>query len=347
MNTLYPLKFKPIFKEKIWGGNKIHRVLGMDYSPLSNCGEVWLLSGVEGDESVVTNGFLEGNTLNELVEIFMGDLLGDAVFDKFGAQFPVLFKIIDANTWLSIQVHPDDKLAEQRHQCLGKTEMWYVMDADKESVLINGFSKSLNKEQYVDCFKRGELKSVMNYEAVKKDDVFYIPAGRVHALGPGVMLAEIQQTSDVTYRIYDWDRIGVDGLPRELHTQEALDAFDFKRYDDYKTSYAIKENETVSLVNSPHFTTNVLDVTLPIAKDYSELDSFVAFLCVEGAIKLETEQGTINLVKGEIALIPNLINEIRFFPEKSARLLEVFTIVIPETNPSQAAHDFKIPDFLQ
>jgi len=195
MNELYPLQFTPVFKDKIWGGQKIRTVLNRDFSPLPNCGEVWVLSGVEGNQTEVSERFLAGNDLNELVEVYMGDLVGDKIFKKFGNEFPILLKFIDANDWLSIQVHPDDELALQRHGSLGKTEMWYIMDAEKESELISGFAGKLDKDSYQKHLEEKTLKSVMNFEKVARGDVYYIPAGRVHALGPGILLAEIQQTS--------------------------------------------------------------------------------------------------------------------------------------------------------
>jgi len=199
MNTLYPLKFKPIFKDKIWGGEKIKTELGMDYGNLPNCGEVWVISGVDGNQTVVENGFLKDNELNELVEVYMGDLVGEKNFDKFGNEFPLLIKFIDANDWLSVQVHPDDALAAKRNIGQGKTEMWFTLGADKSTQLISGFNQEMDKETYLKHLNDGTLKDILNYEDVKKGDVFFIPAGRVHALGPGMLLAEIQQTSDTTY----------------------------------------------------------------------------------------------------------------------------------------------------
>ena len=231
MNKLYPLKFKNIFKDKIWGGQKINTILGKDYTPLSNCGEMWVVSGVEGNQSIVENGFLAENELNEVVEIYMGDLVGEEVYEKYGNEFPVLIKFIDANDFLSIQVHPDDNLAKKRHAGNGKTEMWYIVEASPEAELISGFSKKVDKETYLEHLQNKTLKEILNFERVKAGDVFYMPAGRVHAIGPGILLAEIQQTSDITYRIYDWDRLGVDGSLRELHTDLALDAIDFENRD--------------------------------------------------------------------------------------------------------------------
>ncbi|MCD4684274.1 MAG: class I mannose-6-phosphate isomerase, partial [Bacteroidales bacterium] len=323
MNKLYPLIFKPIFKEKIWGGQKIKTVLGKDFSPLPNCGEVWVLSGVENNQTVIENGFLVGNDLNEIVEVYMGDLLGDKIFQRFGNEFPILIKFIDANDWLSIQVHPDDGLAWKRHNSLGKTEMWYIFDAEKDAELISGFSTKLDKESYQKHLENKTLKSVMNFEKVKNGDVYYMPAGRVHALGPGILLAEIQQTSDVTYRIYDWDRIDEAGMMRDLHTEEALDALDFQVYDNYKTNYDPQLNKTVKLVESPYFTTNLIHLSKPIKKDYSELDSFVIYVCAEGKFELKNDDQKYSITKGEALLLPAILDQVEIYPSPETKILEV------------------------
>ena len=324
MKKLYPLKFNPIYKDKIWGGEKIKTVLKQDFSPLPNCGEVWVLSGVDENQTEITNGFLSGNDLNDLVEIYMGDLLGDYVYKQFGNEFPILIKFIDANDWLSIQVHPDDELAAKRHNSLGKTEMWYIMDAGKDSELISGFSKKTDKDGYKKHLENKTLKSILNFEKVQKGDVFYMPSGRVHALGPGILLAEIQQTSDITYRIHDWDRMNEAGIMRKLHTKEALDALDFKVYDDYKTAYKTKLNETAELVDSKYFTTNLIHLNKPLKKDYSELDSFVIYVCVEGKGSLIYDDEKLDLQMGEAVLLPAITNTIEIHPKDEIKILEVY-----------------------
>ena len=327
MKNLYPLKFSPVYKDKIWGGQKIKTVLGQDFSPLPNCGEVWVLSGVEGNQTPIENGFLSGNDLNEIVEIYMGDLVGDKVFQKFGNEFPILIKFIDANDWLSIQVHPDNKLAMKRHNSLGKTEMWYIMDAEEGAELISGFSKKVDKDSYKEYLENKALKDIMNFEKVEKGDVYYIPAGRVHALGPGIMLAEIQQTSDVTYRIYDWDRIDASGMTRELHTEEALDALDFDVKGKYKTEYGRKTNQTNKLVDSPYFITNILKLNKALKKDYSELDSFVIYVCPEGEFTLKYENEPIHVKRGESILIPAIASSVEIIPKPETTILEVYMIL--------------------
>ncbi len=326
MNELYPLKFQPVFKDKIWGGHKIKDELGMDYGKLPNCGEAWVVSGVEGNPTLVKNGFLAGNELNELVSVYMGDLVGDDVYEKHGNEFPLLIKFIDANDWLSIQVHPDDELAQKRGLGNGKTEMWYILEADKDAELISGFNQPMTREGYLKHFEKKQLEEILNFEKVNKGDVFFIPAGRVHSLGPGVLLAEIQQSSDTTYRIYDWDRIDVNGMQRELHTREALDAIDFEMADQYKTRYKAEKNKTTTLVSCPQFTTNLLAFDKGISKDYEELDSFVIYMGVEGSCFLTWEGGDMEINTGEAVVVPNVINRVQLRPQGSAKLLEIFIL---------------------
>ena len=325
MNKLYPLKFQPVFREKIWGGDKIKTVLGKDFAPLPNCGEVWVVSGVEGNQTLVENGFLAGNELNELVEVYMGDLVGDAVFEKHGNEFPLLIKFIDARDWLSIQVHPDDELARKRRIGNGKTEMWYIIEADAGSQLISGFGKKVTRNQYLEYLKNKTLRDILNFEAVSTGDVFFMPAGRVHALGPGILLAEIQQTSDITYRIYDWDRTDDQGNARDLHTEEALDAIDFNVYPDYKTTYRPRPNETVNVVDSDNFTTNLLELSKPIHRDLNMLDSFVLYICVSGSGNLfYDEHQKISLKTGDAVVVPAVMDELIIQPDHISKFLEVY-----------------------
>ena len=302
MEGLYPLKFTPIYKDKIWGGNKLKTVLNKDFGDLPNCGESWELSGVEDNVSVVSNGLLAGNSLEELIEIYMGDLVGDQVFENFGIEFPLLIKFIDANDDLSIQVHPDDKMSKERHNAFGKTEMWYVLQADAGSKLQSGFNQEVDQDKYLFKLEHNELTDILNFEEVAAGDVYFIPAGRVHAIGKGILLAEIQQTSDVTYRIYDYDRRDDQGNPRELHTELALDAIDYALLPEYKTHYETKLNESVELVKCNYFTTNLLDLDGVVEKDYIKLDSFVIFICLEGEVNIETESGSETIQKGETIL---------------------------------------------
>ncbi|PKQ65653.1 mannose-6-phosphate isomerase [Labilibaculum filiforme] len=322
--SLYPLKFTPILKDKIWGGNKLKTVLNKDFSPLPNAGESWEISGVEGDVSVVSNGFLAGNNLEELIEIYMGDLVGDQVYENFGVEFPLLIKFIDANDVLSIQVHPDDELSKERHNAYGKTEMWYVIEADKGSELIVGFNQDISKEKYLAKLKEGKLEEILNNAPVKEGSCFFIPAGRVHAIGKGILLAEIQQTSDVTYRMYDFNRTDDAGNPRELHTELAVDAIDYSFEKKYETTYETELNKASELVRCPYFTTNIIEFDKTLEKEYLQLDSFVIYMCLEGEMEISYADGSVMLTKGESVLIPATLNNLSLTPKLKAKILEVY-----------------------
>ncbi len=324
MNQLYPLKFKPIYKDKVWGGNNISTLLHHNYAPLPNCGEVWMISGVDENESIVSNGFLKNNSLSELVEIYMGDLVGDKVFEKFGNEFPLLFKFIDTREYLSVQVHPDDELAMHRHGSLGKTEMWYILHAENDAELISGFNDKITKQDYLSHLKNKSLRNILHVEKVVAGDAFYIPAGHVHAIGPGIMLAEIQQSSDVTYRIYDWDRFDVAGMTRELHTDLALDAIDFETAGSNKTHVAMIKNRPVLIQQSEFFMVNLLDVDQKLSRDCYDIDSFVAHLCTEGAYDLVCQGETFSISLGEAVLIPAEIKEFEIHPKPKCKILETY-----------------------
>ncbi len=324
MSTLYPLKFKTIYKDKIWGGQKIKTYLHKDFGDLPNCGETWEISGVKSDVSVVDGGELNGRSLADLLEEYKDELVGKAVYERFGNTFPLLVKFIDAADDLSIQVHPDDELAKKRHNSFGKTEMWYVIEADPGSSLIAGFNQEVNQEVYVDKLNSGHLTDILNREDVKAGDVFFLPAGRVHTIGKGLLIAEIQQTSDITYRIYDFDRVDDKGQKRELHTEEALAAIDYKKYPEYKTKYEPKQNEDVHLVSCPYFTTNVLDYTENLSKDYAALDSFVIHVCLEGSYDLHYNGNTINVKMGDSILLPNSVKQVELTTNGGFKILESY-----------------------
>jgi mannose-6-phosphate isomerase len=324
MKSLYPLKFKPVYRDKIWGGQRIRTLFGHDFGPLPNCGEAWLLSGVEGNNTLIANGFLSGNELNELVEIYMDELVGEAVYENFGNSFPLLFKIIDAREWLSIQVHPDDILARARGLQGGKTEMWYIMDAAPEAQLIAGFNRNISRFEYQSLLKIKKLQEVLNFETVQTGDVFYMPAGRIHALGPGVLLAEIQQTSDTTYRIYDWDRVDAQGNERELHLELALDAIDYNTYPDYRTHYTVIPDRPSGLIQTPHFTTNLLQLGQTREYDYAHLDSFVVLLATEGQAEILSDGEAYALKAGEAMLLPAGTESITIRPGPTAVILETY-----------------------
>ena len=321
---LYPLKFETIYKEKIWGGQKLNTILNKNLPKDKAIGETWEISGIEGDVSVISNGFLAGNTLEEAIEVYMSDIVGAKVYEKFGVEFPLLFKFIDAQENLSIQVHPDDKLALEKHNAFGKSEMWVVIDADKDSKLISGFNKKTSKKEYLNKLSEGKLTEILNFEDAKKDDVFDIPAGRVHAICEGILLAEIQQTSDITYRIYDWDRKDDKGNGRELHTDLAVDAIDYKFYDNYKTEYKTEENYPYNLIKNKYFTTNKIDLTKKATFDYFNIDSFVVYMCISGDFDIKYNKSEIiNVKKGETILIPAEMDEIILIPNVFTEIIEV------------------------
>ncbi|MBR3914815.1 MAG: class I mannose-6-phosphate isomerase [Bacteroidales bacterium] len=329
MSVLYPLKFAPAYFEKIWGGQHVKTILHQDFGDLMNCGEMWLLSGLEGQNSIVCNGDFAGDELNDLIETFMGDLVGEDVFNKYGERFPLLIKIIDPLDNLSIQVHPDDELAQKIGLYNGKTEMWYVMNAEKGAKLVSGFNRDVTPKEFEEAVANKSVEGMLNYVDVHNDDAFFIPARKIHALGAGCMVAEIQQTSDTSYRVYDWDRIDRFGMKRELHIDEALATINFKKEDSGKVSYSKKtKNATVNLVKCPYFTTNLikLDTKSALVKDYSELDSFVILMSTEGSFILSYEDGTETVRTGECILIPNVINKVEIISDGECKLLEVYIV---------------------
>lgn len=321
---LYPLKFKPIIKQTIWGGKKL---TDKSENPevKDSIGESWEISGVQDNISVVCEGPLADNSLQELTEIYMGDLVGDKVYEKFGIEFPLLIKYIDACDNLSIQVHPDDATAKERHNAYGKTEMWYVVDADPEAQLIVGFNKETDKSEYLTRLHNNTLTEILNSEPVRKGDCFFIPAGTVHAICKGCFIAEIQQTSDITYRIYDYDRRDKEGNPRQLHTELATDVIDFSKPEGLKVHYHEHENHTEELVSCNYFTTNYLKFNQEIEKDYITIDSFVIYMCLDGSFTLVYDvDKTVKVTKGETILVPACLKNVFLIPEKEAELLEVY-----------------------
>jgi mannose-6-phosphate isomerase len=320
---LYPLKFNPVYSYRIWGGNKLKTVLNKDYSE-DSIGESWEISDVENNETLVSDGELKGKSLKELIKEFKSELVGHNVYETFGNNFPLLIKFIDAKTPLSIQVHPSNALAKERHNSFGKNEMWYVMEAEKGAELIIGFNQKTNKESYQKHLNKFTVTEILNIEKVNQGDTFYIPTGRVHAIGAGVLLAEIQQTSDITYRIYDYDRVDkATGKKRELHTDLALDAIDFNLYDDYKTVYAKQANISNKLLHSPYFKTNFIHIKEKLSRDLTNIDSFIIYICVDGALEIKCNHQNTNLKKGETLLVPANIVFLEFISE-DVKLLEVY-----------------------
>lgn len=317
----YPIKFQPILKEKIWGGTKLKTLLNKK-NKRPNIGESWEISDVDGDTSIVTNGELRGVTLKQLLSTYKQDLIGEKNFTVFGEKFPLLIKFIDAKEDLSIQLHPNDELAKKRHNSFGKTEMWYVMQADDDANLIVGFNQKVTQDEYLEHLKNKTLTKILNFEQVSEGDTFFIEVGRVHAIGAGVMLAEIQQTSDITYRVYDWDRKDNQGNERELHNDLAIDAIDFSMKNDFKVSYSTVGNVPNPMVSCPYFTTNFIHLTQTIKKENIH-DSFIIYMCVEGETSVSTDGFSEIVKKGETVLIPAALKHFKL-ESNNAKLLEVY-----------------------
>ena len=319
--NLYPLKFNPILKERLWGGTKLKDVLG---KPIESdiTGESWELSAVEGDVSTVANGELAGASLQQLINDYPEELLGKSVFERFGKDFPILIKFIDAKQDLSIQLHPNDELAKKRHNSFGKTEMWYIMDADPGAELIVGFNKDVTKEEYAKSIEEDTLLDLLNYESVKEGDTFFINTGKMHAIGAGVLLAEIQQTSDITYRVFDFNRKDKNGNLRELHTDLALDALDYTKKDDFKVKYANQKNGINNMVSCPYFNTNFMELTKDLNLELDLRDSFTIYMCVGGSATISNEFGTTSIKNGETVLVPAISKSVNI-ATTSAKLLEV------------------------
>ena len=308
---LYPLKFKPIFKNKIWGGDRFARAgfrIPKNTDP-NTIGECWAISGIDGDLSVVSSGFLKTNNIQELIEVYMGDLVGETVYETYGLEFPLLIKLIDARQLLSVQVHPDDELARKRHNCRGKTEMWYVIDCEPDAYIYAGFNRSVSREEYLRAVQDGTLTDLLQRHNVRKGDAFIIPAGTVHALGPGILIAEIQETSDITYRISDWNRVDADGCPRELHTAEAVDAVYFDDRRQLKLNTDITPGSIRQIVATPYFTTSIINCTSELHRDYGLTDSFIIYICTEGRLEICTESGNTTISQLESILLPAEIDE--------------------------------------
>ena len=297
-------KFNPLLKSILWGGEKIVPFKHLT-SDQKQVGESWEISGVKDNESVVSNGEYKGWTLNKLVETLKDKLVGKENYERFGNEFPLLVKFIDARQQLSIQVHPTDEQAQAKGLGRGKTEMWYVMESDADASLRSGLKQKITPEQYKEMVENDTITEALCEYPVKEGDVFFLPAGRIHSIGAGCFLAEIQETSDVTYRIYDFKRQDTEGNYRQLHTKEAAECIDYTVYPDYRTQYESRQNEPVELVSCPYFTTSVYDLTEPMTLDYSDLDSFVIFVGLKGEGEITDAEGnTISVRAGESVLLP-------------------------------------------
>jgi mannose-6-phosphate isomerase len=324
MSELYPLKFEPLLKDKVWGGYALERDFNKKPAGLPNIGESWELSSVDGNLSVVSNGFLAGNNIEELIEVYMGDITGDSIFEKFGNKFPLLFKFIEAGEDLSVQVHPGDAMAKEKHNDYGKTEMWYILESEKDAKIYTGFREGVTKEMYEESVANGTVPELLFVETAEPGDSFFTPAGRIHAIGKGVVLVEIQQTSDLTYRISDWNRKSNGKVKRELHLELALEAMDFSAVGKIKLKKEPELNKTENLVNCEYFTTNILHFNTAIKKEYHLIDSFVVYICIEGEFRLRWEGNSENVTKGETVLLPAMIRDVILDASVNARVLEVY-----------------------
>lgn len=318
MKSLYPLTFEPILKERIWGGAKLKTYLN---KPISSeiTGESWELSAVPNDISVVNNGFLKGKNINELIELYPKALLGEEVIQRFGTKFPLLFKFLDAKQDLSIQLHPNDELAKKRHNSYGKTEMWYVMQADENARLIVGFKENSSPEAYKKALASNTLVSILNEVEVKTGDVFFLETGTIHAIGAGIVIAEIQQTSDITYRVYDFDRVDDKGNKRELHTELALEALNYTKTEAHVT-YESKVNTSNRVVHCAYFKTNII----PLEEAYhwkKKKEAFTVLMCTAGTFELKYNEETTFCKVGDTILLPAILEEVHL--KGKATLLEI------------------------
>lgn len=319
---LYPLKFKPRFKERIWGGRLLAEKLGKKLPAGRPVGESWEIADVGRDVSVVASGPLAGNDIEELTEVYMGELVGDKVFERFGLQFPLLIKYIDAEEPLSVQVHPDDELAAGRHGSFGKTEMWYVVDCEPDAELGLGLREGVTREEYLRRAEEGTLPEILVRRKAHPGDAFFVPAGTVHYIGKGMLVAEIQQTSDATYRIYDWGRADSDGQPRELHLAEAAEAVRFEQDAPLEVTAAPRVNEAVRLIRCPYFTTNLIELDGSMERGYVELDSMVVYMVTEGSVSIGWRDGSETAGLGQTVLLPACIEHVTL--SGRAKLLEIY-----------------------
>lgn len=316
---LYPIVFDPILKERIWGGTKLKTIFNKNISS-DTTGESWELSTVKGDISLVANGECKGKSLDDLISEFPEEILGAKIHKQFGTEFPLLFKFIDAKEDLSIQVHPNDELAKKRHNSFGKTEMWYIMQADEGAKIIVGFKENSSKEAYVENLENKTLLSILKEVEVKKGDVFFLETGTIHAIGAGIVIAEIQQTSDITYRVYDWDRVDAAGKSRELHIDLALDAINYTAIETEK-QYSKEENKSNLVVECPYFITNYLPLNGEFSVEKTN-DSFTVYMCIEGNFEVESNGTKWPYKKGDTILIPAALRDFKL--EGNAVLLEIY-----------------------
>lgn len=315
-----PIKFVPIIKEKIWGGQKLKTLLGKELGSLPNGGESWELSAIKGDVSVIATGPLKGMPLDKAIETYGADLVGKKVYARHGNDFPLLIKFIDASDNLSVQVHPDDKMAKERHNSFGKTEMWYVLANDEGAQLTSGFAREIKKDDYQHLLDTNQFVDTLNHITVQRGDVFFIPSRRIHAIGKGVMVAEIQQTSDITYRVFDYNRRDAQDNTRELHVDAAKEALDFSDTESGKREYSLTTNQRTEIVNCPFFNTGIVAVEGSCKRDYSDIDSFVILICVKGSVVADG----VEIKCGQTALVPACSDGLTLTSTENSEVLEVY-----------------------
>lgn len=325
---LYPLTFHPIIKDKIWGGHKLAGLLGKKGCTGTQCGESWELAAVGEDISVVAQGPLQGKTLQELVEMAPIPLLGQQVYARYGREFPLLIKFLDAAADLSVQVHPDDAMAAAQHDCQGKSEMWYIIQADREASIINGFTEPLQAEEFQAALQQNRLERYLHRITVTAGEVYEIPPGRIHTIGKGILLAEIQQASDVTYRVYDYDRTDARGHKRELHVAQAVQALDYSMVKPGQIALPDPAAAVSHLVQNPHFSTQLLQVNARLARDYADLDSFVIYTCVSGSGQLTAQQQEYPITAGDVFLLPAALTEVSLQTDSQLKVLETWVPVL-------------------
>ncbi|MBI9035963.1 MAG: class I mannose-6-phosphate isomerase [Bacteroidales bacterium] len=321
---LYPLKFEPILKEMIWGGLRIPETYNIKLDKGIKIGESFLVSGLPDDNSVLGNGVLKGTNLKELINQYKADLLGQKVYDQFKDQFPLLIKIIDASDDLSIQVHPDDIIAKKLHDSSGKTEMWYVIDQKEDASLISGFTRKINYQEFQHNFDIGNLMELMNTVKTNKGDIYFIPAGKVHSIGKGNLIAEIQQNSDITYRIFDFNRLDKFGNSRELHHDYAIRSMNYEDDSSGKIEYIENDESKTEIVSCQYFNTNIINTSSTLDLDYSNLDSFVVLICTDGDCEIQSGESKIGLSQLESILIPASLKDIKIIAKEKTKLLEVY-----------------------
>ena len=324
--TLYPLLFEPNLHSVVWGGNQLRPYKGLEPSD-EPIGESWEVSAVPSSTSIISNGAYKGKDLISIINEQSEAILGKKVNEKYDGKLPLLVKFIDAKRDLSIQVHPNDEMAMREHGKMGKTEMWYVIKAEEGAHLYAGFKEEITPQEYLQRIADESITEVLADHQVKTGDVFYLPAGRVHAICGGILLAEVQQSSDVTYRIYDYNRLGLDGKPRELHTELAAKALDYHVEEEYRTAYSESPNKAIQIIDTPYFDVRVLEISKSFHRNMKKYDSFIITMCIEGDCKIHVRStGEETLLKqGNSTLIPAAIADYDIIPQQgTTRILDAF-----------------------